>query len=548
MQRDFAALSQTTFDVLVIGGGATGAAIALDATLRGLRVALIEKNDFSGATSAASSKLMHGGLRYLANGEVALVREGLRERRVWQRIAKHLVRPLPFLLPTYTARMKSKTIMRLGLLAYDLLAFGRNIGMDAMQRMPSYRSLNVAQTLGLMPHLNREDMTGGMIYHDAQMLSPERLCLAMLRTAYEAGAQAVNYTQATGFITQDGRVTGVKACDKLSDEETIIQAHCVINAAGPWADMVMQDAMQAPPPKKLVRSKGIHFLTRDVTHGTALAIPIGDEHLFVLPWQGKSLFATTDTKFDASPDEVHPDPSDLDALLEKANAALPGLKLQRKDIDYAYAGLRPLVADPATPDNATYGLSRGSEIVDHASEGGPAGLISALGGKWTTSRRLGEEVVDLAVTYLGHKGAQCRTRDTLLACTPRQSLADFMDQMRADYPHVPVEEMDRLSRLYGRLLPQLMAQNTSGLGKLRNPLLAARVSFALEHEMACKLEDVVLRRLIEGQTGAITGGQIRCIADYMAARLQWSEPEKTQQLEQLDACLNTQSVSPAKIG
>ncbi|MDC1241061.1 FAD-dependent oxidoreductase, partial [bacterium] len=121
MQRDFAALSQTTFDVLVIGGGATGAAIALDATLRGLRVALIEKNDFSGATSAASSKLMHGGLRYLANGEVALVREGLRERRVWQRIAKHLVRPLPFLLPTYTARMKSKTIMRLGLLAYDLL-------------------------------------------------------------------------------------------------------------------------------------------------------------------------------------------------------------------------------------------------------------------------------------------------------------------------------------------------------------------------------------------------------------------------------------------
>ncbi|MDC0148364.1 glycerol-3-phosphate dehydrogenase/oxidase [Alphaproteobacteria bacterium] len=548
MQRDFAALSQTTFDVLVIGGGATGAAIALDATLRGLRVALIEKNDFSGATSAASSKLMHGGLRYLANGEVALVREGLRERRVWQRIAKHLVRPLPFLLPTYTARMKSKTIMRLGLLAYDLLAFGRNIGMDAMQRMPSYRSLNVAQTLGLMPHLNREDMTGGMIYHDAQMLSPERLCLAMLRTAYEAGTQAVNYTQATGFITQDGRVTGVKACDKLSDEETIIQAHCVINAAGPWADMVMQDAMQAPPPKKLVRSKGIHFLTRDVTHGTALAIPIGDEHLFVLPWQGKSLFATTDTKFDASPDEVHPDPSDLDALLEKANAALPGLKLQRKDIDYAYAGLRPLVADPATPDNATYGLSRGSEIVDHASEGGPAGLISALGGKWTTSRRLGEEVVDLAVTYLGHKGAQCRTRDTLLACTPRQSLADFMDQMRADYPHVPVEEMDRLSRLYGRLLPQLMAQNTSGLGKLRNPLLAARVSFALEHEMACKLEDVVLRRLIEGQTGAITGSQIRCIADYMAARLQWSEPEKTQQLEQLDACLNTQSVSPAKIG
>jgi glycerol-3-phosphate dehydrogenase len=537
MQRDFAALSHTRFDVLVIGGGATGAAIALDATLRGLRVALIEKGDFSGATSAASSKLMHGGLRYLANGEIALVREGLRERRVWQRVAKHLVRPLPFLLPTYTARMKSKTVMRLGLLAYDLLAFGRNIGMDAMQRMPSYRSLNVAQTLGLMPHLDRQQMTGSMIYHDAQMLSPERLCLAMLRTACEAGAQAVNYAQATDFVTQDGRVTGVKVTDMLSQEAATIEARCVINAAGPWADMVMQNAMQAPPPKKLVRSKGIHFLTRDVTHGTALAIPIGDEHLFVLPWQGKSLFATTDTKFDASPDAVRPTESDLDALLEKANAALPGVQLQRKDIDYAYAGLRPLVADPTTPDNTTYGLSRGSEIVDHARDGGPAGLISALGGKWTTSRRLGEEVVDLAVQYLGHKGASCRTRDTLLTCTPRQDLAAFMDQMRADYPHVPVDEIDRLSRLYGRLLPQLMAQDKAGLGKLRNPLLAARVSFALHHEMACQLEDVVLRRLIEGQTGALTRGQIQIIADYMASRLNWSEPEKTQQLDRLHARL-----------
>ncbi len=177
MQRDFASLSQTHFDVLIIGGGATGASIALDASLRGLRVGLVEKGDFSGATSAASSKLMHGGLRYLVNGEIGLVREGLRERRVWQRVAKHLVRPLPFLLPTYKARMQSKFIIRLGLLAYDFLAFGRNFGMDAMQRMPGYRSLNVAQTLGLMPHLQRQNLTGSMIYHDAQMLSPERLCL-----------------------------------------------------------------------------------------------------------------------------------------------------------------------------------------------------------------------------------------------------------------------------------------------------------------------------------------------------------------------------------
>lgn len=537
MQRDFASLAQTHFDVLVIGGGATGASIALDASLRGLRVGLLEKGDFSGATSAASSKLMHGGLRYLVNGEIGLVREGLRERRVWQRVAKHLVRPLPFLLPTYKTRMQSKFIIRLGLSAYDFLAFGRNFGMDAMQRMPSYRSLNVAQTLGLMPHLQRHNMTGSMVYHDAQMLSPERLCLAILRTAHEAGARVINYVEANDFIVEQGRITGVRASDKLTGQAASINADCVVNAAGPWADMVMQNALNAPPPRKLVRSKGIHFLTRDVTRGTALTIPIGDEHLFVLPWQGKSLFATTDTFYNGDPDKVTPEFSDIEQLLGKANQALPGLELTIKDIDYVYAGLRPLVADPATPDKVTYGLSRGSEIVDHENQGGPAGLFSALGGKWTTSRRLAEEVVDLVGARLGIGNSKCRTSDTLLACTPRQNIADFMDQMRADYPQVQTDKLDGLARLYGRLLPDLMAQKPVGLSKLKDPLLAACVSFAVQHEMAQTLEDVILRRLIVGQTGDMSAAKIAIIADYMAKQLAWSEDEKQRQCDQVSACL-----------
>ena len=537
MQRDFASLAQTHFDVLVIGGGATGASIALDASLRGLRVGLLEKGDFSGATSAASSKLMHGGLRYLVNGEIGLVREGLRERRVWQRVAKHLVRPLPFLLPTYKTRMQSKFIIRLGLSAYDFLAFGRNFGMDAMQRMPSYRSLNVAQTLGLMPHLQRHNMTGSMVYHDAQMLSPERLCLAILRTAHEAGARVINYVEANDFIVEQGRITGVRASDKLTGQAASINADCVVNAAGPWADMVMQNALNAPPPRKLVRSKGIHFLTRDVTRGTALTIPIGDEHLFVLPWQGKSLFATTDTFYNGDPDKVAPEFSDIEQLLGKANQALPGLELTIKDIDYVYAGLRPLVADPATPDKVTYGLSRGSEIVDHENQGGPAGLFSALGGKWTTSRRLAEEVVDLVGARLGIGNSKCRTSDTLLACTPRQNIADFMDQMRADYPQVQTDKLDGLARLYGRLLPDLMAQKPVGLSKLKDPLLAACVSFAVQHEMVQTLEDVILRRLIVGQTGDMSAAKIAIIADYMAKQLAWSEDEKQRQCDQVSACL-----------
>jgi glycerol-3-phosphate dehydrogenase len=531
MQRDFDSFAHATYDVLVIGAGATGAAIALDATQRGLRVGLIDKGDFSGATSAGSSKLMHGGLRYLVNGEVALVREGLRERRAWLRLAKHLVRPLPFLIPTYRERMKSKGVMRLGLLAYDLLAFGRNIGMDAMQRLPSYRSLNVAQSLGLMPHLVQDEMTGGMIYHDAQMLSPERLCLAMVRTAMKAGATAINYVQATEIRSENGRVRGVRLKDGLSRKSAEVSAPCVINAAGPWADLVMQEALDMPPPKKLVRSKGIHFITEDVTRGTALAIPIGDEHLFVLPWQGKSLFATTDTKFDGDPDRVSPSKSDIKSLLDKANEALPGLQLSEDDILYAYAGLRPLVADPASPEQATYGLSRGSEIIDHGSSGGPVGLISALGGKWTTSLRLAEEIVDLTVAHLRSDAPPCRSRDTLLSCAPREDLSSFMDRMRARFDTHDTAEIDYLSRLYGLLLPAMMAQAPDALAGLNNPVLAAQVGFAVTHEMAVQLDDVILRRLIEGQTGGLTSAQIETIAAYMADQLGWTPAQTDRQVK-----------------
>ncbi len=546
MQRIFSALEDTPFDVAIIGGGATGAAIALDCALRGLKTALVEKGDFSAATSAASSKLMHGGLRYLANGEIGLVREGLRERGIWQRIAKHLVRPLPFVLPTYQPFMQSRNAMRLGLTAYDWLAVGRNFGADSMQRMPGHRAINTAQTMGLMPGLDRDGIngpiTGGMIYHDAQMLSPERLCLAMVRSAVNAGAVAVNYAAAQDFTVTDNKIETVTVKDMTNGKKARLRASVFVNAAGPWADGLMQQATKAPPPKKLVRSKGIHFLTRDITRGTALAMPVDGEHLFVLPWQGMSLFATTDTAYPGDPDKVAVGDDDIAALLGKAQKALPRLGLTRKDIVYAYAGLRPLVADPADAkldgaETATYGLSRGAEILDHKAHGGPEGLISALGGKWTTARRLAEQVTDAVFRHLQRPTPTCRTGATLLACCPPRSLADFMDDMRESFPHIGHGDIDALSRLYGTMLPDMMAMDTSGLEALRDPLLAARTAFAVQHEMAIRLDDIVRRRLHEGQTGALSARKINAIADYMADRQGWSEAEKAKQLKQTQKAL-----------
>ena len=563
MQRNFDALNagnadQPAFDLAIIGGGATGAAIALDAALRGLRVALVEKNDFGAATSAGSTKLMHGGLRYLANGEIGLVREGLRERRHWSRIAKHLVHPLPFLLPSYTHEKPSRLTLGMGLFLYDSLAFDRNRSVDPMQKMPGYRSITAAQALGLVPDLVTEKnpssgsqapaadekttgpkprLAAGLLYHDGQMLSPERLCLAMLRTAISAGAVAVNYAEAKAFLrhgdSADGPVVGVKVKDGLSRKTANLYAAQTVNAAGPWADELMHEADGRRAQKKLVRSKGIHIVTRNLTRGVALAMPIDGAHLFITPYMGMSLLATTDTKFDQAPDKAAVTKADIKELLDKTNKALPNAKLTQKDVVHAYVGLRPLVADMADEADATYGLSRGSEIYDHADYGGSAGLISALGGKWTTARRLAEQIVDLVMLKLRAKPMACRSHSTLLECTPRDDLGRFMDDMRAAFADYDTASIDLMSRLYGRLVPQMMQADTSGLEGLKDPLLAARIAFAVSDEMAVTLEDIVLRRLIEGQIGGLDEAQIGLIADWLQNRLKLTDAEINRQKKKL---------------
>ena len=540
MQRDFQALAEKTFDMVIIGGGATGAAIAFDASLRGLRVALIDKGDFSAGTSAASTKLLHGGLRYLRNGEIRLVREALRERRVWQRIAKHLVAPMPFLLPLFDNFKQGRALMKLGLTAYDWLAFDRNIGSDKAQYMPTHRYLNIPQTLGLMPGLRRDGLTGGMIYHDVIMHAPERLCLALIQSAIEAGAVAVNHAECIDFTRQKNQLTGIRVKDVLAGKTLNVKAALVVNAAGAWADQLMQNAIApnaiAPNaiessrkktlPKKLARSKGIHFLTQNVTRGAALATPVGDEHLFVVPWQGCALFATTDTHYDGDPDQLSVTGEDIAILLRKVQTALPGLGITQRDIIHAYAGLRPLVADINDPIDSTYGMSRGAEIIDHSKAGGPSGFISALGGKWTTSRRLAEQIVDLAFKRLKRSSPRCRSAHTLLYACPHQPLDDFMAAMSQEFSTPNRKAIMRLAQFYGTALPKMLATDSAGLQIPDDPILAAQSVYAIKHEMAMQLDDVVARRLVRAATGSIKAAHIAAIADYMAQHFGWSAAEE----------------------
>src|SRR6266404_4823799 len=404
MQRALSRLSGETFDVLIIGGGATGCFTARDAAMRGLSVALVEARDFASATSAHNSKLAHGGLRYLRNFEIALVRESLRERRNLMRIAPHQVRPLPFLLPLYDAGRVERAKLMAGLTLYDLLSYDRNRLEDPAQQLPGHRWLNPKDALARESVLAGKDFEGVFEYHDAQMYMPERIALENLVDADAHGAAIANYAAAEKLLLRDGKVEGCTVRDKMTGTSFDIRARTVLVAAGPWADLFLEQATGRCAAHRLIRSKGIHLLVPQISRA-ALTIEAGSGHLFALPWRGHTLLATTDTAFTGDPAGLAVSEGDIEDFLATFRKYLPQADLARDKVEFFYAGLRPLVSDgsPKKSEKNSYNVSRRSELVDHGKEGALDGLFSALGGKWTTSRALAETITDTLAAKLDRK-------------------------------------------------------------------------------------------------------------------------------------------------
>ena len=522
MQRDLRRLSSEVFDIHVIGGGATGACIARDAALRGLSVALSEKNDFAHATSAHNSKLVHGGLRYLRNLELGLVRESLKERRIWQRIAPHLVRPLPFLLPVFGG---GRATLAAGLTLYDLLSFDRGWLDDPEQRLPGHRWLGRSAALAREPSLSAPALKGAFLYYDAQMYAPERLALECLIDAADHGAAVANHLEARELMMRDGTCEGARVRCTVSDSRFDIRAKLTIVATGPWADIFLARTLGEAAPK-LVRSKGIHVVVPKLTQTDALTVATPHGHFFVLPWRGYSLLGTTDTAFSGSPDDVGVSDSDIDAFLALVNAHLPNEALSRKNVVYAYAGLRPLVDDGSKD---TYGASRKAELIDHAETNKIGGLLSAIGGKWTTSRELAREVVDAAVVKLGVRGRHSTTATTPLPGGRIGCLADFRKRYAPEQEH--------LARLYGARLDSVLAlaKEAPALATPLSPSgdIAAQVLFAIQEEMALTLSDIVLRRTGIGQLGMPSDHALTITAAVAAEALGWSDTRKQQEIASL---------------
>jgi glycerol-3-phosphate dehydrogenase len=540
MKRDLLRLANESFDLLIIGGGITGAAIARDAVLRGLKVALIERDDFAGATSAHNSKLVHGGLRYLENFEIGLVRESLRERRIWQRIAPHLVRPLPFLLPLYEGGLRGRTTLSAGLALYDLLSFDRTWLDDAEQRLPGHTWLDRMTALEREPVLDRAGLEGAFLYYDAQIYSPERLALECLIDAAAEGTAVANYIEAKSLLLRDGRVEGASVKDRVGVATFDIRAKVTILAIGPWSDIFLARALGHGISNRLLRSKGIHLLVPAMTRGHALTIPAEGGHFFVLPWRGHTLLGTTDTEFDENPDTVSVSEKDIGDFLALVNRSLPEAGIGRETVEFFYAGLRPLVDDGS---RNTYTASRKSELVDHGRNDGAEGLYSVIGGKWTTSRALAEKAVTTIVRRLSRASAPCTTASRRL---PGAKFGKF-SEFRASFTAYPDNPSPHLAHMYGSRFHEMLLSAIHRVDRLE-PVgshgdICAQLVFAVREEMALTLSDAVMRRTGVGQFGLPSSATIARASDVMAIELGWNEERRQHEISALALVFGVQEAA-----
>lgn len=540
MTRQPHLLSARSFDVAIIGGGITGACLAHDAALRGLSVVLLERNDFGGATSAASSKLIHGGIRYLQQLQFGKVRESARERAAFLRIAPHLLRWVPFLIPTSTQFTKGRSLLGAGVGLYHLLSARAAGPADSRTTVPSSGFLNRAELLARYPVLQGTDsLTGAWYIHEAHMNSSERMSLALVASACRRGAVAMNYAEVLQVRREGARVVGVEVRDRLTDRTWDVAARYTINAAGPWIG-----ALNAPLQGAALEhdinafSKGVHLVTRPLLSDAAVAIATrhrnqaaiqrGGRHFFIIPWRGHSLIGTTNVPFTGRLDDVAATNTDVRRFIDDINAALPGVGLSETDVRYAYAGLYPLTETEIRPD--VYQGTGHYQLVDHAASG-LAGYASALGAKYTTARLLAERGIDLAVARLGLSCPPCATRSTPLAGGKMDDVEAEHRASRGRYATLLDDgTVSHLFSHYGTDLHDVVAlgsQSTTGLRPLSatRPNIEAEVRYAVRHEMAVTLPDVVFRRTGLGTIGHPGTPCLQRCAELMSEELAWS-PER----------------------
>ena len=518
MKREPARADGVEFDLLIVGGGINGAGIARDAAMRGLRVALVDKGDFGSGTSSRSSKLVHGGLRYLEHGHIRLVFEALREQATLLAIAPHLVRPLDFVVPVGKSSRHGLLSLRLGLAFYDFLA---------RRADKRHAILDRSTLLALEPLLRTADTQAGASYGDCQV-DDARLVLANLVDAEEHGAVVLNYTEVTAFLHRMGRLEGVRVRDRLSLDDYELRARLVVNATGPWADVVA--AMAGESQRQVMLSRGTHLVFPRFTAKAALLLQVASDGrvFFAIPWGDTTLVGTTETEFQEPPDKVEATHQDVSYLMGA----------MQRSIGSSVDGLRPLTCFSALRPLVSSRRRMGSASREHRLSVGRSGLLTLVGGKLTTYRHLAQEVCDRVLAQLGQSPRRASTAKHPLPGGAIADLAGFEESSvregavygltRPQVLRLVAAHGSRVQGLYARLREQ--PRLTEPLCP-HTELIGLDVDWATRHEAAHKLEDVFLRRTRAGHQGCLGRDAADTAVALMADAHGWSETRRISELE-----------------
>ncbi len=482
------------FDVIVIGAGINGAGIARDAAKRGLKVCVLDKGDIGAGTSSWSTRLIHGGLRYLEHLEFGLVRESLRERETLLRIAPHLVKPLPILIPIYKGMRRSRREIRAGMVLYDLLSFDKTL--------PRHRKLSRDATLLKAPGIRSTALTSSVIYYDAQVQFAERLVLENILDAQRSGAEVLTYAEVVRIVSKNDQTNGVEFIHH--GQRSFVRGRLVINAAGPWVDRLL--GIMGDSKRLIGGTKGSHIIVAQFAGAPQVALyseaQADGRPFFILPWNGQYLIGTTDIHFNDDPDQARCDSGELEYLLNETNYLIPQAKLSHDQILFTYSGVRPL---PFTDSDQEGKITRRHFIEEHPRLGN---VFSLVGGKLTTYRNLAEQSVDLTFHKLNKNLSVCRTADVPLpGATSLDATASDIHGSRLFDRAIT----ERLLGIYGSRtgeLIQICNQDPDLLRTLRScgQTLKGEIVFAFECEMAHTLADCLLRRTMIGLREGLGAG------------------------------------------
>lgn len=517
---------QRSYDLVVVGAGINGVGIALDAALRGLRVALVEQDDICSGVSAWSGRLVHGGLRYLEHRDFGLVRESLVERERLFRNAPHLVRPVPLLMPNYRHNRRPGWLIELGMLLYD--------GLSLRKTPPMHRPLRRAATLRRFPGIASEGLGGAALFYDGQVERAERLCVEIALDAVDNGADLLLHTRVDSPVVEGGRVVGVRGTNTLTGESVELRAPVVYNVAGPWIDRVFNPGSVPLQPRLNGGTKGSHLVVECFPGAPTDVVYYESRRdgrlVLVIPWMGKVMIGTTDVRFEDDPDLARCDIGEAEYLLDEVNALVPAAHLTMNDVLYTLSGVRPLPYEPGVQESS---ITRSHVLHDHAISGLP-GLVSVVGGKLTTYRQLAEDAVDDVLRRLGRPKTPSRTRNRALPGAAHFDAPHLRGELVGRGASAAVAE--RLVATYGVIARQVwsLAEADSALANvvhLASGLTAAELVHAVSREYAQTLSDILARRVLLAFEPGHGLESIEGIADVVAKHLGWDDARRAVEVQ-----------------